>query len=134
MCTTFAISSIGGFDSKLRRVEDVDLAIRMLFNNVVLTSIPNILVYQNSTSGLHKSAYNNFISEMIVVKKNRRYLISKQLFLYCKLWTRLAIIFLRYLCNIHFDLSFYIHAELSIISGSLHLHGIFMSKKFLANN
>ena len=89
MCTTFAISSIGGFDAQLRRVEDVDLALRMLFNNVVLTSVPNILVYQNSTSGLHKTAYNNFICEMIVVKKNKHYLTSKHLFLYCKLWTKL---------------------------------------------
>ncbi len=86
MATKACFDKVGLFDSKLRRVEDLDILIRFSLSDVLFTSVKEYLLTQNSTTGSHKNPLNNLKAEIYLVNKHSRYLWQKGLFLYARLW------------------------------------------------
>ncbi|AAQ00370.1 MULTISPECIES: glycosyltransferase family 2 protein [Prochlorococcus] len=89
MSTTECFNVVGGFDESLRRVEDMDIAIRFSLNNFTFTGVDSFLVCQNSTIGSDKTPKMNLDSEVVVIKKNKSYLKSKGMYLYSRIWPKL---------------------------------------------
>jgi len=85
--STFEAS--GGFDPTLRRVEDVDFAIRLSLIGGFFIGTTDQLFKQFSTDALDKSAKNNLIAEQMLVRKFKKYLDSKGLFEYAYRWPKL---------------------------------------------
>ena len=88
LSTSFAKTS-GGFDSSLRRVEDVDFVIRLCFNGATFIGLPDYLISQNSTVGDDKNAFVNYLSELCLVDKYRDYLHSVSMYRYSRLSVKL---------------------------------------------
>ena len=80
---------VGNFDVNLRRVEDMDICIRLSIKGALFISVKEFLIEQISTQAEDKSPFKNYISEKIIVDKNKEYLERKGLYKYCLLWTRL---------------------------------------------
>ena len=80
---------VGNFDVNLRRVEDMDICIRLSIKGAIFISVKEFLIEQISTQAEDKSPFKNYISEKIIVDKNKVYLNKKGLYKYCLLWTRL---------------------------------------------
>lgn len=76
----------GIFDKNLIRVEDLDMAIRLSFNNVIFTGVKEILIKQTVSLRENKNPENNLNSEIKVIEKNKDYLINKKLFWHSKQW------------------------------------------------
>ena len=82
------LSDFGGFDENLRRVEDVDLAIRIGFGGGHFIGCPqNSITF--STSAQDKTPKKNFEAGLQIITKYQDYLQSKSLFIYAKLWNQL---------------------------------------------
>ena len=79
----------GNFDNNLRRVEDMDICIRLSIKGALFVSVKEFLIEQISTQAEDKSPSKNFISEKIIIEKNKKYLEKKGLFNYCLLWSEL---------------------------------------------
>ena len=84
---TFA--AVGGFDTRLRRVEDVDFAIRLALmgGHFVGTSEP--LFVQYSTGGPDKTPEVNLDAEVALAEKHRAYLQSIGRYHYARRWPKL---------------------------------------------
>ena len=89
MCRTDLLKRLHGFHPKLKRVEDVELAIRAGFENVMFIGTAESLFLQYSTTGSDKSALNNYRSEMMIVKFHSQYLKSIGKFHFICKWNRL---------------------------------------------
>ncbi len=81
-----ALSMIGGFDDSLRRVEDMDLTLRLCQIKCYLVSSKETFVNQFSTSGDDKSPLKNLKAEIKIIKKNKDYLRKKHIYFYSRLW------------------------------------------------
>ncbi len=87
--TKVSFAFVGNFDEKLRRVEDMDLSIRLSLNNAKFTSIKEILVIQNATFKSHKSALINYESEIKVIEKYKNYLSKLNIYSHSLEWPKL---------------------------------------------
>ena len=64
------VTSDGGFDINLKRLEDVDFALIQAKNSRVFAFSSKILVSRSSTDGDHKSPLIEFESQSIILKKH----------------------------------------------------------------
>ena len=64
---------IGGFDQTLRRLEDVDLAIRLVIENQIIAFSSENLVSRYSTTSADKGGGIDMVYEEILLKKYRAY-------------------------------------------------------------
>ena len=87
--TKESFSLVGNFDNTLRRVEDMDICIRLSIKGVLFVSVKQFLIEQISTQAEDKSPFKNFISEKAIIEKNKEYLQKKGFYKYCILWARL---------------------------------------------
>ena len=81
-----SLKTVGGFDENLRRVEDMDLTIRLTDSKCDFISSDMNLVKQFDTTGNDKLPINNLKSEIQIIKKNKRYLKEKKMYLYSRTW------------------------------------------------
>ncbi|PDV85583.1 glycosyl transferase [Rhizobium sp. H4] len=80
---------LGGFDPSLKRVEDVDFAIRLALVGGCFIGTAERLFLQHSTPGSDKSPDANRSAEIAVAKKHERYLRSIGRYHYAKYWPNL---------------------------------------------
>ena len=66
------ILGLKGFDESLRRVEDVDLALRAGMDGFYFAGTPSTLVIRYHSEGDDKKANINYISELYLVEKYRK--------------------------------------------------------------
>ena len=83
------LTSVGGFDENLRRVEDADLAIRLALRGAIFAGCKKQLFAQYSTSGDDKSPLKNYESEILITEKHRCYLSSKRAYFYARCWKKI---------------------------------------------
>lgn len=81
--------AVGAFDSRLRRVEDNDLAIRLAIAGAHFTGPAAPLYVQYATTAADKSPDKNLEAEQAVVRKHRRYLERKGRYYYALHWHKL---------------------------------------------
>jgi len=81
--------AIGGFDERLRRVEDNDFAIRLALAGGHFTGVIRPLFTQYSTNAADKTPEKNFEAEQAVVRKHRTYLEAKGRYYYSLHWPKL---------------------------------------------
>jgi len=86
MAKVSTFKAIGGFDHNLRRVEDVDFAIRLAKAGGYCVGTQAELFCQYATPGRDKSPKINYESELKIILKNEEYLIAKRRFEYVKIW------------------------------------------------
>ena len=84
---TFA--AVGGFDQRLRRIEDVDLAIRLALKGAHFIGTREHLFVQYATDAPDKSPERNLDSEQHLAEKHKRYLESAGRYEYAKRWPKL---------------------------------------------
>lgn len=89
MISKYCFKKFGKFDLNLKRVEDMDLTIRLSFGNVVLISVKKIMVTQKANKFSNISSRENYKSEIILINKYKNYLIEKGLFKHSILWCKL---------------------------------------------
>ncbi len=89
LATKECFNDSGNFDINLKRVEDMEICIRFSLANYIFTSTEKFLVFQKSSSGSDKSPEKNYESEIKLVKKYKKYLVSKKMFRYSLFWPRL---------------------------------------------
>lgn len=81
--------AVGGFDSCLRRVEDVDFAIRLALAGGHFIGCPQHLFVQHATVAPDKSALKNLEAELRLVDKYSEYLKRQGRYKYAQDWFRL---------------------------------------------
>ncbi|MDO8264189.1 MAG: glycosyltransferase family A protein [Gallionella sp.] len=86
MARTELLRAVGGFDPSLRRVEDVDLAIRLALKGAHFIGCPERLYIQYATVAADKTADRNLAAELSVVEKYREYLKHRGLYDYARGW------------------------------------------------
>ncbi|HEY8618268.1 glycosyltransferase [Phenylobacterium sp.] len=86
MARTATLREVGGFDPSLRRVEDVDLAIRLGLAGAHFIGCAEELYLQRATLGADKTPVENLASELLVVEKYRDYLKQRGLYEYARDW------------------------------------------------
>jgi len=74
----FTVLSAGGFDSLLRRLEDVDLFLRMSQNRIVMGWSNEIGVIRNATESLDKGRGIDMIYEQQVLERHKTFLTDKE--------------------------------------------------------
>ena len=99
MITKSCFNKCGKFDINLKRVEDMDLSIRLSFNKVIFTSVKELLVTQNLETFSSDKSFINLSSEVYLFKKNKEYLQRKGLFKYSILWSQLRFNYFNYKYN-----------------------------------
>ncbi len=81
-----ALELVDGFDENLKRVEDMDITIRLSRLGCNYVNSKKTFVNQFSTLGKDKLPINNLKSEIMIIKKNKLYLKNKSIYLYSRLW------------------------------------------------
>lgn len=89
MARTAVFRDLGGFDTAMRRQEDVDFAIRFAFKGGHFIGIPEPVLTQNATGGSEKSARVEFESFLRLLDKNADYLRANDSYGYMRLWSEL---------------------------------------------
>ena len=84
---TFA--AVGGFDERLRRVEDADFAIRLALSGGHFIGTRGVHFVQHSTHAPDKSPERNLEAEQLLAEKHKPYLDSVGRYQYAKRWPRL---------------------------------------------
>lgn len=91
-CSFFAsikdVNSIKSFDKSMRRLEDIEFAIRASFENSHFIGTNEVLVVQNHTIGSHKTALKNYIYEKYILDKHVDRLKNKE-YQYLKMWLKI---------------------------------------------
>lgn len=80
---------VGGFDERLRRVEDVDFAIRLALKGGQFIGTSDRLFIQYASNAPDKSPEMNLESEQELVEKNKTYLDSIGRYYYALHWPKL---------------------------------------------
>ncbi len=97
-CSLFArtsiFKSIGGFDPKIKRQEDIDLAIRLAMRGCHFIGIKDQVIKQYVSFANDKSALIEYKSSLLIIEKNKDYLTSKRLYKYMKFWMKLKFLHL----------------------------------------
>ncbi|CAE19679.1 putative glycosyl transferase [Prochlorococcus marinus subsp. pastoris str. CCMP1986] len=81
-----ALEIVKGFDETLKRVEDMDITIRLSREGCNFINSKKTFVNQLSTLGEDKLPINNLKSEIQIIKKNKNYLKNKNIYSYSRLW------------------------------------------------
>jgi glycosyltransferase involved in cell wall biosynthesis len=89
MARTSLFRELGGFDTAMRRQEDVDFAIRLSLKGGHFIGIPEPVLTQYATGGSEKSALIEFESFLRLLDKNKDYLISTNSYHYMRLWSEM---------------------------------------------
>jgi glycosyltransferase involved in cell wall biosynthesis len=89
MARTAVFRDLGGFDTAMRRQEDVDFAIRLSFNGGHFIGIPEPVLSQYATTGSEKSALAEFESFLRLLDKNADYLRAADSYRYMRLWSEM---------------------------------------------
>ena len=89
MARVNTINLVGGFDINLRRVEDIDFAIRLSISGGCFIGTKQELFKQYSTNAIDKSPLSNLTAEQMLVLKFKEYLEEKNLFEYAYRWPKL---------------------------------------------
>ena len=69
MISKFCFKKFGKFDLNLKRVEDMDLTIRLSLGNVLFLSVKEIMVTQKASKFTIQSSLENYKSEIILINK-----------------------------------------------------------------
>ena len=85
--STFA--AVGGFDDNLRRVEDVDFAIRLALAGGHFIGCANELYLQHATTAPDKTPEKSLDAELKLVDKYAEYLRSKGRYGYARTWFKI---------------------------------------------
>lgn len=96
--TTF--EAVGGFDPTLRRVEDVDFAIRVALANGHFIGCPERLFIQYATNTADKTPEKNCEAEIRLADKYKDYLVSTGKYYYAKKWPWFVTIILKEIIGI----------------------------------
>ena len=80
------LDEVGGFDPTLRRVEDIDLAIRLAISGTYFVGPSEPLVHRNMTQSNYKSPEQNLIAEQRLVTKYRSLLEKEGLYYHAYHW------------------------------------------------
>ncbi|GGK47040.1 glycosyltransferase family 2 protein [Salinarimonas ramus] len=80
---------VGGFDPRLRRLEDVDLAIRLAFAGATFVGTTERLYTQYATTGNDKTPERNLTGELAIVEKHAAFLQEHGLLDYARRWPML---------------------------------------------
>ena len=80
------LEEVGGFDPELRRVEDIDLAIRLAALGTFFVGHSEPLVERNMTHSNYKSPEQNLIAEQRLVIKHRALLEKEGLYYHAYNW------------------------------------------------
>jgi glycosyltransferase involved in cell wall biosynthesis len=83
------IQEVGGFDANLRRVEDVDLAIRLALNGGYFVGSPEVLYVRHMTNAGDKSPERNLEAEQSLAMKYKAFLDEAGLFYHAHNWPKL---------------------------------------------
>lgn len=89
MARRSTLVAVGGFDSRFRRVEDADFAIRLGLQGGHCIGTTEYLFRQYATQASDKSAEKNRDAELLLVEKNRSYLEASGLYYHAYHWPRL---------------------------------------------
>lgn len=89
MISKFCFKKFGKFDLNLKRVEDMDLTIRLSLGNVIFLSVKKIMVTQKANKFTNLSSQENYNSEILLINKYKNYLTEKGLFKHSILWCKL---------------------------------------------
>ena len=81
--------AVGGFDTRLRRVEDTDFAIRLALAGGHFIGTKEKLFIQYATTAADKSPEKNLEAEQFLAIKNRDYLMSIGRYYYALHWPKL---------------------------------------------
>ena len=95
MIAKYCFDKIGYFDLNLKRVEDMDMTIRLSMGNVKFLSVKEILVFQKANIFKAKSSKDNYNSEIYLIKKYQKYLSNKGLFDHAILWCELRFLYFK---------------------------------------
>ena len=94
LITKECFKKVGLFDEKLKRVEDMDLSIRLSLANVLFVSAKDKLILQKSSQNTEK-AEMNFNSESILIEKYKEYLKKKKLYWHSRQWPKLRLFYFK---------------------------------------
>lgn len=89
MARLSTFQEIGGFDSNLRRVEDVDFAIRLALAGGHFIGCPQKLFLQHATVASDKTPQKNLEAELRVIDKHAGYLRRHNRYGYARNWFRI---------------------------------------------
>lgn len=89
MARRSTLLAVGGFDGSLRRVEDLDLAVRLALAGAHFVGCPERLYRQYATQAPDKSPEMNLRAAQRVVDKHADYLRSVSRYGYARNWPRL---------------------------------------------
>ena len=96
MITKSCFRDYGLFDLNLKRVEDMDLSIRLSFCKVKFSSVKELLVTQYLNTFSKDKSIINYKSELYLFNKYKKYLQNKGLFKYSILWSELRFNYFNY--------------------------------------
>lgn len=88
MARTSTLKSVGGFDENFRRVEDVDLAIRVALAGGHFIGCEEELFLQHATEAGDKAPIKNLEAEQQLANKYKDYLKKKRRYHYALLWPK----------------------------------------------
>ncbi len=91
MIDKYCFYKFGHFDLNLRRVEDMEMTIRLSLGNTKFLSVKQILVTQKSNTFSNNSSEENYKSETYLIKKYKNYLNKKGLYNHSMLWIELRL-------------------------------------------
>lgn len=83
-CETFQI--VGGFDERMRRVEDVDFAVRLALKGGHFIGCSQHLFLQHATMSSDKTPYKNLTAELQLIEKHASYLKRRHRYRYAHDW------------------------------------------------
>ena len=89
LARTSIFKRIGGFDSHIKRQEDVDLAIRLAMNNGHFIGIREPVINQYVSISDDKSVIVEYESSLAILDKYIDYLTSRGIYKYMKMWMKL---------------------------------------------
>lgn len=89
MARTALFRRLGGFDAALRRVEDVDFAVRLALDGGWFIGTKDKLFVQYATTGADKSPERNRDAEVVIANKHAAYLKSIHRYHYARNWPQL---------------------------------------------
>ena len=122
MASKSLFEEIRYFDEKLKRVEDIDFAIRAAKKGIHFIGCKDTLFIQYATDTQDKSPEKNLEAELLIVEKNKEYLKSKGRYLYAKTWPKIR-------CY-HFQKK---HIKMTLILGLLFIHHPIWVTKHILN-
>lgn len=89
MARLSTFQAVGGFDESLRRVEDIDFAVRLAQQGGHFIGCPQRLFIQYATTASDKTPQKNLEAELSLLNKHALYLQRKNRFNYAKSWFRI---------------------------------------------